>query len=76
MDERLLRPHFAKLPDAEKQIIMQQLAEKYEMELSSWLFSTAGDKPTQPAFSAKMERNLSLFQAIRLLWAGKSLSRA
>ena len=71
MDERLLRPQFAKLPDAEKQIIMQQLAEKYE----SWLFSTAGDKPTQPAFSAKMERNLSLFQAIRLLWAGKSLSR-
>ena len=31
MDERLLRPQFAKLPDAEKQIIMQQLAEKYEM---------------------------------------------
>ena len=33
MDERLLRPQFAKLPDAEKQIIMQQLAGMHSKQL-------------------------------------------
>ena len=33
MDERLLRPQVAKLPDDEKQIIMQQLAEMHSKQL-------------------------------------------
>ena len=52
MDERLLRPQFAKLPDAEKQIIMQQLAEKYEMEFKQLaVFDRWGQTNTTGIFS-------------------------
>ena len=52
MDERLLRPHFAKLPNAEKQIIMQQLAEKYEMEFKQLaVFDRWGQTNTTGIFS-------------------------
>jgi formylglycine-generating enzyme required for sulfatase activity len=52
MDERLLRPQFAKLPDAEKQIIMQQLAEKYEMEFKQLaVFNRWGQTNTTGIFS-------------------------
>ena len=52
MDERLLRPQFAKLPDAEKQIIIQQLAEKYEMEFKQLaVFDRWGQTNTTGIFS-------------------------
>ena len=44
MDERLLRPQFAKLPDAEKQIIMQQLAvfDRWGQTNTTGIFSKNG----------------------------------
>lgn len=52
MDERLLRPQFAKLSEAEKQVIMQQLAAQYEMEFKQLItFSRWGQANTTGLFS-------------------------